>query len=283
MKHETIQHGEFHEDLYYRLNGLVLRLPPLRERSDLTLVAQRILANECPQGAPRIGAEVMALFQRCDWPGNIRQLANVLRTAAVMAAGEPQITQVHLSDDFLEDVRRLAQQQTAVQAAAAQPTVATPGVPQVFVPALGSPLPLEGAAATPFDAAFAPATAVPLSMAAAYGAVARPSEPGAGFARAAPAQRAHGARAGDRHDPGGARRRRRKHLRSFQRRHGRGLTVLAHRDHREEATLTWRTTWVWMSSAMTWMPTSIDKVPVWLMLARKDTSSPTWMGWRNIT
>jgi DNA-binding NtrC family response regulator len=59
----------------------------------------------------------MALFQRCDWPGNIRQLANVLRTAAVMAAGEPQITQAHLSDDFLEDVRRLAQQ----QAAAAQP------------------------------------------------------------------------------------------------------------------------------------------------------------------
>jgi transcriptional regulator of acetoin/glycerol metabolism len=113
---EMIQRGEFREDLYYRLNGLVLRLPPLRERSDLTLVAQRILANECPQGAPRIGAEVMALFQRCDWPGNIRQLANVLRTAAVMAAGEPQITQAHLSDDFLEDCR-LAQQ----QAAAAQP------------------------------------------------------------------------------------------------------------------------------------------------------------------
>ncbi|WP_298234501.1 sigma-54-dependent Fis family transcriptional regulator, partial [uncultured Azohydromonas sp.] len=115
---EMIQRGEFREDLYYRLNGLVLRLPPLRERSDLPLVAQRILANECPQGAPRISAEVMALFQRCDWPGNIRQLANVLRTAAVMAAGEPQITQAHLSDDFLEDVRRLAQQQAAAAHAA---------------------------------------------------------------------------------------------------------------------------------------------------------------------
>ena len=46
----------------------------------------------------------MALFERYRWPGNIRQLANVLRTAAVMAAGEPLITEQHLSDDFLEDV-----------------------------------------------------------------------------------------------------------------------------------------------------------------------------------
>jgi transcriptional regulator of acetoin/glycerol metabolism len=47
----------------------------------------------------------------------------VLRTAAVMAAGEPQITQAHLSDDFLEDVRRLAQQQTAAAQAAAAPSM----------------------------------------------------------------------------------------------------------------------------------------------------------------
>jgi transcriptional regulator of acetoin/glycerol metabolism len=46
---------------------------------------------------------VLQLLQRCAWPGNIRQLANVLRTAAVMAAGEPLITRAHLSDDFIED------------------------------------------------------------------------------------------------------------------------------------------------------------------------------------
>ena len=50
----------------------------------------------------------MDLFRRYGWPGNIRQLANVLRTAAVMAMGERQITEAHLSDDFLEDVRRIA-------------------------------------------------------------------------------------------------------------------------------------------------------------------------------
>jgi len=103
---EMIDAGTFREDLYYRLNGLVVRLPALRERSDLDVVARRILVAECPHGVPAISAPVMALFKHYAWPGNIRQLANVLRTAAVMAAGESQITEQHLSDDFLEDARR---------------------------------------------------------------------------------------------------------------------------------------------------------------------------------
>ncbi len=104
---EMIEAGSFREDLYYRLNGLVVRLPALRERSDLEVVARRILLAESPQATPAISAPVMSLFKRYAWPGNIRQLANVLRTAAVMAAGESQITEQHLSDDFLEDVRRV--------------------------------------------------------------------------------------------------------------------------------------------------------------------------------
>jgi len=103
---EMIDAGAFREDLYYRLNGLAVRLPALRDRCDLGVVARRILLAECPHGTPRISPSVMALFERYPWPGNIRQLANVLRTAAVMAAGEPQITEQHLSDDFLEDVQR---------------------------------------------------------------------------------------------------------------------------------------------------------------------------------
>jgi transcriptional regulator of acetoin/glycerol metabolism len=103
---EMIEAGSFREDLYYRLNGLVVRLPALRERCDLDVVARRILVAECPQATPAISDGVMALFTRYAWPGNVRQLANVLRTAAVMAAGEPAITEHHLSDDFLEDVQR---------------------------------------------------------------------------------------------------------------------------------------------------------------------------------
>ncbi len=105
---EMIERHEFREDLYYRLNGLVVRLPSLRERTDLGVVARRILLAECPHNPPEISPTVMDLFRRYGWPGNVRQLANVLRTAAVMAIGERQITEAHLSDDFLEDVRRIA-------------------------------------------------------------------------------------------------------------------------------------------------------------------------------
>ena len=101
-----IEQGRFREDLYYRLNGLVVRLPALRDRSDLAVVARRILSTLGVGGDLQISPAVMALFQRYQWPGNVRQLATVLRTAAVMAAGEPQITEQHLSDDFLDDVRR---------------------------------------------------------------------------------------------------------------------------------------------------------------------------------
>ena len=102
---EMIDRQQFREDLYHRLNGLSVRLPALRERSDLAALAQRILRSECPQDTPGVGMSVMALFRRHPWPGNIRQLANVLRVAAVMAAGTGSITEAHLPDDFLEEVR----------------------------------------------------------------------------------------------------------------------------------------------------------------------------------
>ncbi len=105
---DMIERGEFREDLYYRINGLAVRLPALRERSDLPAVAQRILAAEAGDRAPGISPAVMGMFQRCAWPGNVRQLSNVLRTAAVMAADEPQILPEHLPDDFLEDLDRPA-------------------------------------------------------------------------------------------------------------------------------------------------------------------------------
>jgi sigma-54 dependent transcriptional regulator, acetoin dehydrogenase operon transcriptional activator AcoR len=142
---EMIAAGTFREDLYYRLNGLVVRLPALRERCDLGVVARRILLAECPQDTPAISPQVMALFSRYAWPGNIRQLANVLRTAAVMAAGEPEITEQHLSDDFLEDVQH------------ARPLLAAADE----APAVTGPQPLRALAATPpaMPVPAAPATA----------------------------------------------------------------------------------------------------------------------------
>jgi len=125
---EMIARNEFREDLYYRLNGLVVKLPALRERTDLITIAQKILRAECPGRLLQLDAQVLRLFQAYQWPGNIRQLANVLRTAAVMAAQDHSITREHLSDDFLEDAElQLANAQVA-QVAHATLQGATPGV-----------------------------------------------------------------------------------------------------------------------------------------------------------
>jgi transcriptional regulator with PAS, ATPase and Fis domain len=98
--------GHFRQDLYYRLNGLVVRLPALRERSDFAVVAQNILLSLSRAGQPvRLSKEVMDLFLRYRWPGNIRQLHNLLRTACVMVDAGGTIRMEHLPDDFLEEVQ----------------------------------------------------------------------------------------------------------------------------------------------------------------------------------
>ena len=109
---EMIERKAFREDLFYRLNGLAVRLPPLRERSDLLALVRRILDQLAEPDRPgqrarqlQPDADVLRLFQHYAWPGNLRQLFNLLRTAAVMAATEAVITREHLSDDFLEEAR----------------------------------------------------------------------------------------------------------------------------------------------------------------------------------
>ena len=103
---EMIERKTFREDLYFRLNGLVVRIPPLRERTDLMVLVERILQRECPDVAHELAPDVVNLFQACRWQGNVRQLAGVLRTACVMAGDEHFITRAHLSDDFMDDVLR---------------------------------------------------------------------------------------------------------------------------------------------------------------------------------
>jgi transcriptional regulator of acetoin/glycerol metabolism len=102
---DLVAQGMFRADLYYRLNGLTVMLPPLRERSDLRALVQRILDSESsiPRGLS-IDDEVLALFERHPWPGNMRQLANLLRTAGVMAADDGVIGRPHLPDDFIDEL-----------------------------------------------------------------------------------------------------------------------------------------------------------------------------------
>jgi transcriptional regulator of acetoin/glycerol metabolism len=102
---DLIARGVFREDLYYRLNGLVVKLPALRDRQDFEVVARRILSTLCDCGNHiEISDEVMALFRRYKWPGNLRQLHNLLRTAVAMVGCEGSIQVHHLPDDFLDEV-----------------------------------------------------------------------------------------------------------------------------------------------------------------------------------
>ena len=81
---EHMATGAFREDLYYRLNGLELRLPALRERSDRLLLIRNVLAAESDSVNLRIAEDALMALNAYSWPGNIRQLRNVLRTAAAL-------------------------------------------------------------------------------------------------------------------------------------------------------------------------------------------------------
>jgi sigma-54 dependent transcriptional regulator, acetoin dehydrogenase operon transcriptional activator AcoR len=99
---EKVDSGAFRSDLYYRLNGLSVALPPLRERSDLQALIDVILHIE-QAGNIEITPEVMGIFKAHSWPGNIRQLHNVLRTALALADGLP-ISTLHLTQDFIDEI-----------------------------------------------------------------------------------------------------------------------------------------------------------------------------------
>ena len=137
---EMIRRGEFRQDLYYRLNGLIVRLPPLRERCDLESLIKHIFERECAVPTiPAISSEVSALFRRYHWPGNLRQLANALRTAAVMAADDGDGNTIHprhLPDDFLEEVNRSRSRAASSRAAEGTPDIAPSSTAEASRPAL---------------------------------------------------------------------------------------------------------------------------------------------------
>jgi len=89
---EEIRKGAFRSDLYYRLNVIQLRLPPLRERKeDIELLALHFLerlAGREEVGVPRVlSPEALDVLMGYDWPGNVRELENALERAAVVAVG----------------------------------------------------------------------------------------------------------------------------------------------------------------------------------------------------
>jgi DNA-binding NtrC family response regulator len=86
---QEVKGGRFREDLYYRLNVVNIHLPPLRERrGDIPLLIDHFLGKK--KGArvkKKLTREAMAALQRYDWPGNIRELANVIERAIILSSG----------------------------------------------------------------------------------------------------------------------------------------------------------------------------------------------------
>lgn len=89
-----VQQGRFREDLYYRLAGIELDLPALRDRSDKRELIHDVLKDEGGSDC-RLGEEAESLLMAYAWPGNLRQLRHVLRSAAALSDGTT-ITREHL-------------------------------------------------------------------------------------------------------------------------------------------------------------------------------------------
>jgi transcriptional regulator of acetoin/glycerol metabolism len=96
-----IDNGEFREDLFYRLNGITLHLPLLRDRGDKSELIHSILVEENPgQESIEIADDAFAKLLNYSWPGNIRQLRNALRTASALCS-DGIIRQSNLPQEIL--------------------------------------------------------------------------------------------------------------------------------------------------------------------------------------
>jgi len=88
---KEVRQGRFRQDLYYRLSGARLVLSPLRERkddlSDLVWYFVNLYAREVPRRITELDSVMMDIFARYHWPGNVRQLRNVVRTSLTLGAG----------------------------------------------------------------------------------------------------------------------------------------------------------------------------------------------------
>ncbi len=107
---EAVEAGRFRRDLYYRLNGAQIHLPPLREREDKLAIIHHILHREIGKlsnaSAISICPSVIELIEQHTWPGNIRQLINVIR-ATIYTADSHLITQQNLPLDFVDEVAKI--------------------------------------------------------------------------------------------------------------------------------------------------------------------------------
>jgi transcriptional regulator of acetoin/glycerol metabolism len=103
---KDVELGQFRQDLYYRVSGLNLELPPLRERTDRKQLFHQVNAiySSCSENEI-LSPEIIELFNQHPWPGNVRQLVSVIQIAQAMS-DDNLIQKRHLPDDFFEDLKQ---------------------------------------------------------------------------------------------------------------------------------------------------------------------------------
>lgn len=102
---EMVESGAFREDLYYRLNVINIRVPPLRERKeDIPLLAEAFLQKAAEKGTPKKVLTKRGLEKLYDypWPGNVRELQNEIERIIVLSGTETKLTADMLSPKILE-------------------------------------------------------------------------------------------------------------------------------------------------------------------------------------
>ena len=108
---EAVRKGEFREDLFYRLNVIQLRLPNLRERrDDIPLLAQhflRLFTDELEKDIRQISPEAMKLLMSYNYPGNVRELQNIIERAVALESSD--ILTVQNLSSYIEEKRDLTQ------------------------------------------------------------------------------------------------------------------------------------------------------------------------------
>ncbi len=106
---ECVKEGRFREDLFYRLNVIQINVVPLRERTeDIPLLVNAILQEFCQEYGKEmleVSPKVMSIFQQYHWPGNVRQLRNVIEGLVVMATSR-EITPKSLPEEIRREVNR---------------------------------------------------------------------------------------------------------------------------------------------------------------------------------
>ncbi len=106
---DLVRKGQFREDLYYRINVIALYLPPLRDRGeDIPLLAKHFLSKRIEEenrARQEFSKDSVELLSRYPWPGNVREMENIIEQAFIFSKGSDSITPEHLPTILRNDTR----------------------------------------------------------------------------------------------------------------------------------------------------------------------------------